>query len=197
MLFLGGIQDEIVPHEHMVTLWNIAIGKLNPDGTSSSSIMSTSAPTSSSSQQRHIGDDDGGDLLRRQEEKAEEEGVTSTKPVPGPPLAISSSSSAKATPRNSGQDAALDKETTMNDDDDRSDIDADEETREEVEYEIVDDQRVVVSKRTKYRIWRQFEKGTHNDTCVQPGYWAAIWEFINSLVPLPAEHFTSVSSSTS
>lgn len=27
----------------------------------------------------------------------------------------------------------------------------------------------------------EFENGTHNDTCVQPGYWHAVAEFIASL----------------
>lgn len=31
-----------------------------------------------------------------------------------------------------------------------------------VEYETVDDKQVMVSKRTKYRVWRQFENGTHS-----------------------------------
>jgi hypothetical protein len=30
------------------------------------------------------------------------------------------------------------------------------------EYETVDDKQVMVSKRTKYRVWRQFENGTHS-----------------------------------
>ncbi|KAG9045743.1 hypothetical protein FS842_001109 [Serendipita sp. 407] len=178
ILFLSGVQDEIVPHEHMVTMWNIAIGKMNPDGSPSSSSGTRS------------------DLQR----KEGEEGVTKDDPAAiqdkgsrGPATSASPSSlprkSTTTTPWNM-QEAAIDKELDTD-----LDSDTDGDTREEVEYGIVNDQRVVVSKRTKYRIWREFEKGTHNDTCVQPGYWAAIWEFINSLVPLPADHFTTSSSS--
>ncbi|KAG8773188.1 hypothetical protein FRC15_002219 [Serendipita sp. 397] len=162
----------------MVTMWNIAIGKMNPDGSPSSSSGTRS------------------DLQR----KEGEEGVTKDDPAAmqdkgsrGPATSASPSSlprkSTTTTPWNM-QEAAIDKELDTD-----LDSDTDGDTREEVEYGIVNDQRVVVSKRTKYRIWREFEKGTHNDTCVQPGYWAAIWEFINSLVPLPADHFTTSSSS--
>ncbi|KAG8790938.1 hypothetical protein FRC16_000655 [Serendipita sp. 398] len=181
ILFLSGVQDEIVPHEHMVTMWNIAIGKMNPDGSPSSSSGTRS------------------DLQR----KEGEEGVTKDDPAAmqdkgsrGPATSASPSSlprkstTTTTTPWNM-QEAAIDKELDTD-----LDSDTDGDTREEVEYGIVNDQRVVVSKRTKYRIWREFEKGTHNDTCVQPGYWAAIWEFINSLVPLPADHFTTSSSSS-
>jgi hypothetical protein len=48
MLFLSGTQDEIIPREHMISLWGIAIGKLNPDGSpkkhSSPSDTSSSIP---------------------------------------------------------------------------------------------------------------------------------------------------------
>ncbi|KAJ2919365.1 hypothetical protein MD484_g1028, partial [Candolleomyces efflorescens] len=36
-------------------------------------------------------------------------------------------------------------------------------------------------KRTERAKYMEFEHGGHNDTCVQPGYWAAIIEFVNSL----------------
>jgi hypothetical protein len=32
----------------------------------------------------------------------------------------------------------------------------------------------------------EFNVGTHNDTCVQPGYWSAVSEFVASLSPEPA-----------
>jgi len=75
-------------------------------------------------------------------------------------------------------------------------------TKEYVEYASVEGVQVMLSKRTKYRVWKEFENGTHStsiytlshaqkmtdisvdDTCVQPGYWAAVAHFINTLVPL-------------
>jgi len=59
-----------------------------------------------------------------------------------------------------------------------------QDTKEYVEYASVAGVQVLLSKRTKYRVWKEFENGTHNDTCVQPGYWAAVAHFINALVPL-------------
>jgi len=44
--------------------------------------------------------------------------------------------------------------------DEPSSVDAD--SKVYVEYETVDDKEVMVSKRTKYRVWRQFENGTHS-----------------------------------
>jgi len=76
-----------------------------------------------------------------------------------------------------------------------------QDTKEYVEYASVEGVQVMLSKRTKYRVWKEFENGTHStficafshaqmtdvsvdDTCVQPGYWAAVAHFINTLVPL-------------
>jgi len=33
----------------------------------------------------------------------------------------------------------------------------------------------------------ELEHGTHNDTCVQPGYWTAVAEFMNGLFPVAPE----------
>ena len=77
----------------------------------------------------------------------------------------------------------------------------DQDTKEYVEYASVEGVQVMLSKRTKHRVWKEFENGTHStfiltsshaqmtgvsidDTCVQPGYWAAVAHFINTLVPL-------------
>jgi len=31
------------------------------------------------------------------------------------------------------------------------------------------------------RVWEEFPRGTHNDTCIQPGYWGKVKEFVNSI----------------
>lgn len=145
---MSGTQDEIIPREHMVTLWGIAIGKLNPDGT----------PTKQSSPSKPRDETSTADDSTAKINEAEQEG--------------------------GGEDP---------------------DSKEYVDYETVNGVEIMVSKRTKYRFWREFEGGTHSkytsrlfpdwalmarlsdDTCVQPGYWAAVWEFINTLVPIPAE----------
>lgn len=38
----------------------------------------------------------------------------------------------------------------------------DPDTKEYVDYETVDDKQVIASKRTKYRIWKEFENGSHS-----------------------------------
>jgi hypothetical protein len=129
----------------MVTLWNIAIGKMNPDGTPKGEAPEIIVPS--------------------EEDKVLEE-------------------DARATPVHQAQTGNIE----------------DPDTKEHFDYKNVDDKQVLVSKRTKYRIWKAFENGTHStlryvpsrssanrctdDTCVQPGYWAAVWEFVNSLAPL-------------
>ncbi|PVF98684.1 alpha/beta-hydrolase [Serendipita vermifera] len=62
----------------------------------------------------------------------------------------------------------------------------DPDLKEYANYEIVDDKEVLVSKRTRYRVWKEFEDGKHNDTCIQQGYWSAVWDFVDSIVPIPA-----------
>jgi hypothetical protein len=145
---LSGSNDEIVPREHMVALWEIAIGKSNPAGDPVHPTTAT-GPVD-------IKDEDG-------------------------PLENESDASKKQ----KGEEV------------DEGD------TREYVEYPSVEGVQVMLSKRTKYRVWKEFENGTHSmfacicmpyktdisvdDTCVQPGYWDAVAYFINTLVPLETE----------
>jgi hypothetical protein len=129
----------------MVTLWNIAIDKVNPDGTPKGETSET--------------------FMRSEKDKVLEE-------------------DARSTAGHQPQAGSVE----------------DPDTEEHVDYETVNDKQVIVRKRTKYRIWKEFENGRHSmlryvpshssanlctdDTCVQPGYWAAVWEFVNSLAPL-------------
>ena len=39
---------------------------------------------------------------------------------------------------------------------------SDPDSREKLEYEIEDDKQELVGKRTRYRIWREYAKGTHS-----------------------------------
>lgn len=146
---LSGSNDEIVPREHMVGLWEIAIGKNKPTGDP----VSPDQPTATEPKGERVGDD-------------------------GIPESENDASKKK-------QEGELDEQ----------------DTKEYVEYASVEGVQVMLSKRTKHRVWKEFENGTHStfictfshaqmtdilvdDTCVQPGYWAAVAHFINTLVPL-------------
>jgi hypothetical protein len=114
-----------VPHEHMVGLWNIAIGTTNPDGTPrkvSTMVVKTEEGTGKESSD-----------VPKEEKKTNVVTGMSTGETPPQPATQS---------------------------DEPSSVDAD--SKVYVEYETVDDKEVMVSKRTKYRVWRQFENGTHS-----------------------------------
>ncbi|CCA68369.1 hypothetical protein PIIN_02235 [Serendipita indica DSM 11827] len=146
MLLLSGSQDEIVPNGHMRALWEIAIGKTNPDGTP----IQPASPSSS----------------------ATETGPSTTRTD----VATATQTSAD------GEKASVEDEQVPLD----GHLESNPDSREDLEYEMEGDKQELIGKRTRYRIWREFSKGMHNDTCVQPGYWAAVWEFVNSLEPLPS-----------
>lgn len=118
---MSGNQDEIVPRDQMVTLWNIAIGKMNPDGTPLNKPITAKARNS---------------------------------------LASSSSSSSEPEENKAGgsEDARSRTVSAAPAEVDEGDPD----TREYAEYETVDDRKVLLCKRTRYRVWREFENGTHS-----------------------------------
>ena len=93
----------------MVTLWNIAIDKMNPDGTPKGETPET--------------------FMRLEEDKILEE-------------------DARLTAGHQPQAGSVE--------------DPDPDTKEHVDYETVDDKQVMVRKRTKYRIWKEFENGRHS-----------------------------------
>ncbi|KIM27880.1 hypothetical protein M408DRAFT_329805 [Serendipita vermifera MAFF 305830] len=156
ILFLSGVQDEIVPHEHMVGLWNIAIGKINPDGT----LKRTASGAGSDPGEKSATDGP------KEDTQTNVDGVTTTANL---------ARDHNRSPSGSGRTLAEEEE--------------DADSKEYVEYEMEDDKEVMVSKRTRYRVWRQFENGTHNDTCIQPRYWQGVWTFIDNLLPLPVEAY--------
>ena len=41
------------------------------------------------------------------------------------------------------------------------------------------------ARKSAYKKFVQFEKGTHNDTCIQPGYFEAIDEFLKTTLKTP------------
>ena len=104
---MSGSNDEIVPREHMVGLWEIAIGKNKPTG-------DPVQPTAAAPGGEGNKNDDG---------------------TPG----IES-------------DASKEPERRIEDQD----------TKEYVEYASVEGVQVLLSKRTKYRVWKEFENGTHS-----------------------------------
>ncbi|CAG8611937.1 7672_t:CDS:2, partial [Acaulospora colombiana] len=122
MLFLGGKQDEIVPHEHMQMLWQITTEKCNPDGTDKKATKSIEAASTST----------GGWF-------AQALGFGSTSSVPP---------------------ATTDKPQKPEEEDHVDEEDPD--LKEHSSYEIIGDKEVLVSKRTRYRTWKEFEDGKHS-----------------------------------
>jgi hypothetical protein len=112
-----------VPHEHMVDLWNIAIGTTNPDGTprKGSAVVKTEEDTGKESSSGP-----------KEEKNTNVAGMSTGETPPQP---------------------------AQSDEPSSKDVDY---SKVYVEYETVDDKEVMVSKRTKYRVWRQFENGTHS-----------------------------------
>jgi hypothetical protein len=104
---LSGSNDEIVPREHMVGLWEIAIGKDKPTG-------DPVQPTATEPKRERVDDD-------------------------GTPESESDASKKK-------QEGGIDEQ----------------DTKENVEYASVEGVQVMLSKRTKYRVWKEFENGTHS-----------------------------------
>jgi hypothetical protein len=124
MLFLSGKQDEIVPQEHMVTLWNIAIGRSNPDGTPKIGLKVVKTE---------------GEKGRESPDQPKEETTTN----------VAGKATTETPPHHQPQS-------------DEPSLEEDADSKEYFEYETVDGEEVLLSKRTKYRVWRQFEEGTHS-----------------------------------
>jgi len=107
----------------MAALWDIAIGKTNPDGT-----MRTT---------RLVKTEEDIDKGLSDEPKADTEmNVLASVPRAEVPT---------HQPQSDGPASEEDAETEMH-----------------VNYETIDGKQVVVSKRTKHRVWRQFENGKHS-----------------------------------
>ena len=110
----------------MVGLWNIAIGKMNPDGTPKKTSTVTTAESG---------------IVKESSDGPKEESQTNVASVAG--------AATLAQDQNQPQS-----------DDALAEEDAD--TKVYAEYGTEDDKQVIVSKRTRYRVWRQFENGTHS-----------------------------------
>lgn len=108
----------------MVALWNIAIGKINPDGTARTS--SATAVVESGKGSKESADEPKQDVQTN----------------------VASDPVESELPRVEHQP--------------QSDAKDNVDSKEYFEYEMEDDREVMVSKKTQYRVWRQFENGTHS-----------------------------------
>ncbi|KZV61490.1 alpha/beta-hydrolase [Peniophora sp. CONT] len=160
VLLLGGVRDELVPRQHMHELWRLFCARGKPSTNTNSRISSLSSKE---------------------------------KPQPPP---TSPSSNSKPWSLAAGRGAALADPSSASAPGEPSksitaqaahELGGTPSEKGDGDREGEDGLGEPVSLRDGKNQFLEFGAGTHNDTCVQPGYWHAVAEFIAALQDRPAE----------
>ncbi|VDB96274.1 unnamed protein product [Peniophora sp. CBMAI 1063] len=189
VLLLGGVRDELVPRAHMHELWSLFCARGKPSTQPRHGFHSLSNSFSTKHQEKPLPTPPPNtNPDSKPWSLAAGRGAASADPTsasaPGEPA---KDIGARAAVELGGTAAEKNVSSAGDDGDEDGDGEGAGKERGRDEEDGGEGLGPPVSLREGKNQFLEFGAGTHNDTCVQPGYWHAVAEFVAALQERPAE----------